>query len=97
MSHAAGCNDRKHSMDSNTSDTQSRGTWPRWLWRLVGQAKALAETAIVSLGLACVAWVIIAIITFGFRHPWATDTERLIHIFDALAFRKVPYSEMRER
>lgn len=37
MSHAAGCNCQKHSMDSNTSDTHSRGKWPRWLRRLVGR------------------------------------------------------------
>lgn len=32
---------------------------------------------------------------FAFRHPWATDMERLIHIGDALMFKKVSYSEMR--
>lgn len=39
MSHAAGYNDRKYSMDSNTSDTQSRGKRSRWLWRLVGRSE----------------------------------------------------------
>ena len=32
---------------------------------------------------------------FAFRHPWATDMERLIHIGDALMLKKVSYSEMR--
>lgn len=91
MSHAA-----TKSMNTAHSPNTTGGR-PRWLYRLVGRAKAIAETAMVGLGVACVAWVIIATITFGFRHPWATDTERLIHIFDALAFRKVPYSEMRDR
>lgn len=91
MSHAA-----NESMKS-TDVPNTAGASPRWLYRLVGRAKALAEIAIVGFGVACGAWVIVAIIAFGFRHPWATSTERLIHIFDALAFRKVPYSEMRDR
>jgi hypothetical protein len=32
---------------------------------------------------------------FAFRHPWATDMERLIHLGDALMLKKVSYSEMR--
>lgn len=37
MSHAAGSDRRKHSMETTTSDTQSRARWPRWLWRFVGR------------------------------------------------------------
>lgn len=32
---------------------------------------------------------------FAFRHPWATDMERLIHLGDVLMLKKVSYSEMR--
>jgi hypothetical protein len=32
---------------------------------------------------------------FAFRHPWATDMERFIHIGDALMFEKISYKEMR--
>lgn len=44
-----------------------------------------------------IAWFMVANVVFAFRHPWATQTERLIHIADAVLFRKVPYSEMRGR
>ena len=32
---------------------------------------------------------------FAFRHPWATDMERFLHVGDALMFKKVSYKEMR--
>ena len=32
---------------------------------------------------------------FALRHPWATSTERFIHIGDALMFNKISYKEMR--
>ena len=40
-------------------------------------------------------YLIIASFTFAFRHPWATDMDRLIHIGDALMFKKISYKEMR--
>jgi hypothetical protein len=40
-------------------------------------------------------YLIIASIVFAFRHPWATDMERFIHIGDALMFNKISYKEMR--
>lgn len=39
--------------------------------------------------------LIIANLVFAFRHPWATDMERFLHIGDALMFNKVSYKEMR--
>ena len=42
-----------------------------------------------------VVYLILTSWIFAFRHPWATDMERLIHIGDALMFKKVSYSEMR--
>ncbi len=47
--------------------------------------------------LAIAAYFCIAQWTFAFRHPWATDTERFIHIPEALLFRSVPYKVMRPR
>lgn len=47
---------------------------------------------------ALIFFVVYLILTswiFAFRHPWATDMERLIHIGDALILKKVSYSEMR--
>jgi hypothetical protein len=43
------------------------------------------------------AYFTIAITVFGFRHPWATDTERLIYTWEALTFQRVPYETMRPR
>lgn len=42
-----------------------------------------------------VVYLILTSWIFAFRHPWATDMERLIHIGDALILKKVSYSEMR--
>lgn len=44
-----------------------------------------------------VLWFFVANIVFAVRHPWATDTERLICIKEVLLFEKVPYSELRPR
>jgi hypothetical protein len=37
----------------------------------------------------------ISSVVFALRHPWATRTEQMIHIGDALMFNKVSYKEMR--
>lgn len=42
-----------------------------------------------------VVYLLISTWIFAFRHPWTTDMERLIHIGDALMFKKVSYKEMR--
>lgn len=66
-------------------------------WRLVVRLRSLASDAAVFIGVMLIAWFMVANVVFAFRHPWATQTERLIHIADAVLFRKVPYSEMRGR
>lgn len=43
----------------------------------------------------CAVYLIISSWTFAFRHPWATDMERLVHFGDALMFKKISYKEMR--
>ena len=42
-----------------------------------------------------VVYLILTSWIFAFRHPWATDMERLIYISDALMLKKISYSEMR--
>jgi hypothetical protein len=42
-------------------------------------------TVMMALGF----WLVIAHAVFAFRHPWATDTQRFLHTFDALLFRQV--------
>jgi len=44
-----------------------------------------------------VMYVAIATTTFAYRHPWATDMERLIYIKEAVLFKKVTYKQMRDR
>ena len=56
----------------------------------------LLKTKIVPYTLIFfVVYLILTSWIFAFRHPWATDMERLIYIGDALMLKKVSYSEMR--
>ena len=48
----------------------------------------LFKTTLSYVAILFVVYLIIASYTFTFRHPWATDTERFIHIGDALMFKK---------
>jgi hypothetical protein len=41
-------------------------------------------------------WLIAGTMTFKLRHPWATDTEILFYMKDALLFKRVSYNEMRK-
>lgn len=47
--------------------------------------------------MALMAWMVVASSVFAFRHPWATDTERFLYMWQALTFQKVEYSEARPR
>jgi hypothetical protein len=42
-----------------------------------------------------VLWLVVAHAVFAFRHPWATDTQRFLHTFDALLFRSVEPPEVK--
>jgi hypothetical protein len=44
-----------------------------------------------------VVYFIISIIGFRFRHPWATETECLVNVFNALTWTQLDYREMRLR
>ena len=46
----------------------------------------------VYIGIFFVLYFLIATWTFAIRHPWATDIERLVHVGDALIFKKTTFS-----
>lgn len=52
---------------------------------------------IIFLIFLAIMYVAIATTTFAYRHPWATDIERLIYIKEAVLFKKVTYKQMRDR
>ena len=64
--------------------------------RIIEQFKQQLKSLSIYLLLVTVIYIIIASIVFAFRHPWATDMERFIHIGDALMFNKISYKEIRE-
>ena len=64
--------------------------------RIIEPFKYKLYTALTYLTVVFFIYFIIANVTFAFRHPWATDMERFIHIGDALMFNKISYKEMRE-
>lgn len=41
-------------------------------------------------------WLIVGTSTFKVRHPWATDTEIMFYIKEALLFERVSYSDARK-
>jgi hypothetical protein len=63
--------------------------------RIIEQFKYKLYTALTYLTVVSFIYLIIANAVFAFRHPWATDMERFIHIGDALMFNKISYKEMR--
>ena len=66
------------------------------MWnRIIEQFKYKLYTALTYLTVVSFIYIIIANAVFAFRHPWATDMERFIHIGDALMFDKISYKEMR--
>ena len=66
------------------------------MWnRIIEQFKYKLYTALTYLTVVFFIYLIIANAVFAFRHPWATDMERFIHIGDALMFDKISYKEMR--
>jgi hypothetical protein len=68
-----------------------------WMTRLVRKVSSSLQVALYGVIVAALLWVVISSMIFRFRHPWATETETLLHIPDAFMLRKVPYSEMRDR
>lgn len=52
---------------------------------------------LIAIGVLLILYLGIASAVFAFRHPWATETERFLHTWDAICFRHVPYDTMRPR
>ena len=66
------------------------------MWNhIIKQFKHTIYSNSIYLFFAVFTYFIVANTIFAFRHPWATDMERFIHIGDALMFNKVSYKEMR--
>lgn len=42
-------------------------------------------------------YLIIAIVVFAIRHPWATQIEMTHHLKDVLMYKKLTYTEMRAK
>lgn len=49
--------------------------------------KEWSVTALTLLVVACLLYYMAAEAVFVVRHPWATETERLLHTGDVLRFR----------
>lgn len=54
-------------------------------------------TASLYLLLALILWVSLSSVIFRLRHPWATETETLLNLHNAVLLRKVAYEDMRPR
>ena len=64
---------------------------------MLSRTIVLLRTKVVPYALIFfVVYLILTSWIFAFRHPWATDMERFIHIGDALMLKKLSYSDMRE-
>jgi hypothetical protein len=63
-----------------------------WKW-----VNAVLNRSLSVVIYGAVAYLIVASVVFRFRHPWMTDTERIVHTIDALTFRSVPYHDARPR
>jgi len=66
------------------------------MWnRIINRCKEKLESLSIYLLMGSVIYLIVSSTVFAFKHPWATDMERFIHIGDALVFKKISYQEMR--
>lgn len=66
------------------------------MWNRITRAcKETFYSIAIYLFFGLFAYFIVSNAVFAFRHPWATGTERFVHIGDALMFNKISYKEMR--
>ena len=66
------------------------------MWKRITRAfKETFYSTAIYLFFGSFAYFMIANTVFAFRHPWATDMERFLHVGDALMFKKISYKEMR--
>lgn len=50
-----------------------------------------------ALLIILILWSVVGEMVLAFRHPWMTETERILHYPDALMFRKLNYYDLRPR
>ena len=66
------------------------------MWKRITKTfEDILNSTAIYLFFGVFTYFIVANTVFAFRHPWATDMERFLHIGDALMFNKVSYKEMR--
>ncbi len=66
------------------------------MWnRIIEQFKHIIYSNLMYLFFGTFVYFMVANTVFAFRHPWATDMERFLHVGDALMFNKISYKEMR--
>lgn len=53
--------------------------------------------ALASLLFVPMLYIFVASAAWRFRHPWATDTEVLLHLWDAMCWRSTAYEDFRPR
>jgi hypothetical protein len=63
--------------------------------RQIMSYRNLRNEALVLVGIAMILYLAVSSIAFGFRHPWATETERFLHTWDAICWRTISYKDMR--
>ena len=66
------------------------------MWKRITKTfEDILNSTAIYLFFGVFTYFIVANTVFAFRHPWATDMERFLHVGDALMFNKVSYKEMR--
>lgn len=65
------------------------------LSRIINLCKKYLSFYLIVISVVFSIYLIIANIVFAIRHPWASQTERLFYLGDALLYKKLTYSEMR--
>ena len=59
--------------------------------------KDMVDDIVSAIIVVLILWLAISCTVFRFRHPWATETETILNVHNALLFKKVSYDEMRPR
>jgi hypothetical protein len=65
--------------------------------RFLSAFLSFMQGALCGMVVVALLWMAICSLVFRFRHPWATETEVILHLPDAVMWREVPYDEMRPR
>ena len=77
-----------------TKNDTIRDKQPSWRQRLIRllflmiTVQEIKEMGCTLFGVVLL-WVIVSNMVFAFRHPWATDTQRFLHLWDAMTFQEI--------